>query len=65
MRAATIAMITGLLLAATAQPARAHVYTHTINTPFVIPDNALTVQGFFDLSGMLGRVYRSSSPCMG
>jgi hypothetical protein len=58
MRAATMAMTLGLVLAGTAAPARAHVYTFTSNNAIVIPDNSLTVQGFFDLTGMLGNVYK-------
>lgn len=58
MRAALTTIAAGLALAATAQPAQAHVYTFTKNNAIVIPDNSLTVQGFFDLAGMAGRVYK-------
>lgn len=57
MRFATV-FVGMFLLFALAAPAQAHVYTFSINTPFVIPDNSLTVQGFFDLAGMSGRVYK-------
>jgi hypothetical protein len=52
------ALIGALALLGPATPAGAHVYTFTKNDPIVVPDNSLTVQGFFDLTGMSGRVYK-------